>query len=213
VTGRPNGINHIGASWPALTPDQAERVTANTSLVYWYVNRCQYPAADIEDRTQDGMLGLIRAAQLYDPTRGFTFATYAMFWIRQTTTRGASVANGGNARAAYRTGDTYQPPTSLDEDRNGATLTEFLTDPDPDVETTVLATLELAEVRHLLATIPLTRMERAIAGLLLEPDERSWAQRDTALADRFGYNPESVRRTRTQLQARLRRHRDHLAPA
>lgn len=33
------------------------------------------------DLLQEGSLGLHRAAQLYDPTRGYEFTTYAMFWI------------------------------------------------------------------------------------------------------------------------------------
>lgn len=34
-----------------------------------------------DDLIQDGILGLIRAAETYDPDRGFTFPTYAMPWI------------------------------------------------------------------------------------------------------------------------------------
>ncbi len=33
------------------------------------------------DLLQEGTLGLHRAAQLYDPTRGYEFTTYAVFWI------------------------------------------------------------------------------------------------------------------------------------
>jgi RNA polymerase primary sigma factor len=44
-------------------------------------------ALEVQDLIQEGVLGLTRAAQKYDPTRGNTFATYAVPWIRQAMTR------------------------------------------------------------------------------------------------------------------------------
>lgn len=42
---------------------------------------------DTLDFLQVGALGLIRAAEKYDPTLGYTFATYATFWIRSFVSR------------------------------------------------------------------------------------------------------------------------------
>jgi RNA polymerase sigma factor (sigma-70 family) len=39
-------------------------------------------AIDIEDLLQAGVIGLHRAAELFDPTRGYAFSTYAFNWIR-----------------------------------------------------------------------------------------------------------------------------------
>lgn len=62
-------------------------VTANMGLVHAVV-RSQYgPWArqrgiTVEELVQEGSLGLMRAAELFDPSRGLRFSTYATIWIK-----------------------------------------------------------------------------------------------------------------------------------
>lgn len=43
----------------------------------------RHPSWDMEDMFQDAFLGLLRAAEKYDPDKETRFSTYAFFWINQ----------------------------------------------------------------------------------------------------------------------------------
>ena len=59
-----------------MTPEQ--RFNDNTRLVHYLMKKVTYPAIYQEDVRQEGMLALWRAAESFDESRGFTFATYAV---------------------------------------------------------------------------------------------------------------------------------------
>ena len=59
-------------------------VECNLRFVLTIAKDYQYGNVDVKDLINEGNIGLIKAVEKFDPSRGFKFISYAVWWVRQS---------------------------------------------------------------------------------------------------------------------------------
>ena len=81
---------HESSKYKPVSPEEEVNLTRdkliehNLRFAISVAKQYVYTNIPIEDLIQYANMGLVKAADLWDPTRGFKFISYAVWWIRQT---------------------------------------------------------------------------------------------------------------------------------
>jgi len=77
----------LGRSAKALQASRQKMITNNTGLAAFVAHKHKTTVLSFDDLLQEGVIGLIKAVDRFDPYRGFQFSTYAIPWIKQAISR------------------------------------------------------------------------------------------------------------------------------
>ena len=82
-----SGVEQTELAKKAKAGDSAamdKLIKCNLRFVLTIAKEYKYPNVDIEDLINEGNIGLIKAVERFDETKGFKFISYAVWWVRQS---------------------------------------------------------------------------------------------------------------------------------
>jgi len=173
-----------------------EMVRRNLRLVVLLARRYQHCSQSLLDLVQEGALGLMRAIEKFDPERQVTFASYAVWWIRQAFSRGLTTGEDNSCSS----------DAPLREGEDGS-LAELVAAPETSSPEAAVLTADTARgLHHALTHLPVQEADilRLRFGL---PEGNSYTLEE--VSRRLGLSREQVRLREQRALARLRAYLQH----
>ncbi|MBS1783654.1 MAG: RNA polymerase sigma factor RpoD/SigA [Bacteroidetes bacterium] len=145
-------------------------VKANLRFVVSVAKQYQHQGLSLSDLINEGNLGLIKAAQRFDETKGFKFISYAVWWIRQSILQ-ALAEQGRLVRLPQNKIGTYNKANkayiAFEQEHEREPSTEELADI-LDMSETEITNIFTSNTRHTSLDAPVHEAEDVAMGDLLE---------------------------------------------
>lgn len=178
-----------------MTKDQESLVTANLGYVVTLARQYKSDFLSTDDLVSEGSIGMMKAAEKYDPTRGKPFVTFAAPYIRRCIEAAISKSNNDTD---VRSTDESLPVGS----RNNFTLLNVLEDVNAE-KADVLVEEDTLNDYLLTCTDVLNDREREVVSRYY--GLKGWRQTMAEIAEDMGLKRERVRQERDKAVRKLRK--------
>ena len=81
------GVTEYRTAMQRMWQARSKLISANLPLVLWVAKKYANLGVERADLIQEGAIGLIAAAEKFDPGRGYRFSSYATWWVRDAMTK------------------------------------------------------------------------------------------------------------------------------